>query len=412
MNATAACPTDSRFVAFQTQKFFGNLDGLRAISILAVIWHHAAGASMQGGLALLQAGNRGVNLFFVISAFLISTLLIRSKRAGPIDIPRFWCRRALRILPLYYLMLLVYALAVAFGEKDMAARDGFFEHVKWFATFTSNWFVSLDEGERVIFYFAWSLAAEEQFYLCWPWIEKAFAGMRPALIALGALCVTQVVGAVYAAGHKLILLKIVSSVPAAILMGVMLAHIMDTPRGFAAIARIAGHRGSAIVALLITAAALQFENYFGQGTEIIIGLALTWLVATCVVSETNDLSKALQARPLAWIGKISYGIYLMHILCIALVKSRLGVTAASHPGLLFVCSSALSVAVASISYLTYERAFLRIKERSFSAKPAPAPKATNAPSAGLPATSAAPSLVALAANRDAVAAPVSSTAPS
>lgn len=356
-------PLRPAFPSFQSQRFFGSLDGLRALSIAAVIWHHAASEFFPAWVPLVHSGNRGVNLFFVISAFLISTLLIRGKRSGGLHIPRFWCRRALRILPLYYAMLLVYVAAVVFTERDAVARSGFFAHLPYFASFTSNWFVPLDG--RVIFYFAWSLAAEEQFYLCWPWIERAFTGAHAALLALGGLVVSQVAGQVWNATHALFLLKIVSSVPAAILLGVVLAHVLDSPRGFRAVSAIAGRRGAGVLALGGVVAVLALEPWLGAFGEVAVALSLAALVATCVVREDNDLAPVLGWRPIAWIGTISYGIYLMHPLCIAVGRALLGRAGVHRPVPLFLVALALSVVVASLSFVTFERFFLRLKDRVF-----------------------------------------------
>src|SRR6185369_11900809 len=96
----------------------------------------------------------------------------------------------LRIFPLYFVVLLVYVASVALFEHDASARQGFFSNLRYFATFTSNWFVAHDSS-RVIFYFAWSLAAEEQFYLCWPWIERFLPRWGPVAVALALTALAQ-----------------------------------------------------------------------------------------------------------------------------------------------------------------------------------------------------------------------------
>ncbi|HVU34834.1 MAG TPA: acyltransferase [Opitutaceae bacterium] len=357
------------YLAFKQRRYFTCLDGLRALSILAVIWHHAAAPAFGSRVPLLHEGNRGVNLFFVISAFLISTLLLRAKARGTLNVPRFWARRALRILPLYYGMLAVYALLVFAVEHDVAARQGFFAHIPYFATFTSNWFVDLD-SPRVIFYFAWSLAAEEQFYLCWPWIERALGKLWPAVVALGALVVTQAAGLMYLhADRQGLALRIVSSVPSAILLGVVLAHVLDRPWGFRWAMRIAGRRGSAIGAMAVVLAVLSVERRVGFFGELLVAIALTLLVASCVVREDNDLAAFLRWPSVAWIGTISYGVYLMHVLCLRAVRGALARVHLESPLIVFAATVVLSIGVASLSYLTYERFFLRLKERWFGEKP-------------------------------------------
>lgn len=384
---------DRAYDRFRQVRFFSCLDGLRAISILAVIWHHTAAPAVSGHLGLLHRGNRGVTLFFVISAFLISTLLLRAKERGTLHVPRFWARRALRILPLFYAVLAVYVAVVTFVERDAVARQGFFANLPAFATFTSNWFVELD-SPRVIFYFAWSLAAEEQFYLCWPWIERFCSRSGPVLIALGGLVASQVAGYVFTSGFSDAFgLKVLASIPAAILLGVVLAHTLHSRRAFAWLWSLVGRRGSAVLAAAFVAVALSAEPVLGFPGELVTAFALTWLVSSCVVREDNDLAPVLRVRALAWIGTVSYGIYLVHMLSVSVVRRLLASGGIVSPFADFAGGALLSLAVASVSYWTFERFFLRLKERWFAEAPVrpvtgPAPLvAADAASAASPVAS-------------------------
>lgn len=241
---------------FRATRFFGSLNGLRALSILAVLWFHTV--PWDRG-TLLGQGNKGVTLFFAISGFLIVTLLLRQKeKLGTIDLRNFWGRRALRIFPVYYLALALYVVLVALVERDPAARSTFWNNLPAFATFTSNWFVDL-ENARVIFYFAWSLAAEEQFYLLWPLVERFARGRRPLLIAGIVLLVTQAVAVAWPlASRGALPLRVLTSVPAAILFGVMLAHLLHEPRTFRWVWAVLGRRGSAFGVAVVAALALAF----------------------------------------------------------------------------------------------------------------------------------------------------------
>src|SRR5215210_4095717 len=131
---------------YRSTRFFASLDGVRCLSILAVIWHHCGWNKAPEGWAVLSTGYLGVDLFFVISGFLITTLLLRERQdTGRISLRDFYIRRTLRIFPLYYTVIGLYVLTV--------------------------------------FVFGCSLATEEQFYLLWPTIEKALKGMAiPAII--------------------------------------------------------------------------------------------------------------------------------------------------------------------------------------------------------------------------------------
>lgn len=390
--SSARDATAHSYGRFRNVRFFSCLDGLRAFSIIAVIWHHRASSAVSADLGFLHRGNRGVTLFFAISAFLISTLLLRAKEKGAICVPRFLARRALRILPLFYGVLAIYVVFVAFVERDAVAAREFLANLPAFATFTSNWFVTLD-GPRVIFYFAWTLAAEEQFYLCWPWIERYLSNWWPVVVAIAALVISQGIGFAFAGNYADSLpLKIAASVPAAILLGVILAHTLNSRRGFGWLMAVAGRRGSAVAAVVVVAGALAAEPALGFGGELLTSLAMALLVATCVVREDNDLAPLLRLRPIAWIGTVSYGIYLMHMLSVGAARRALALAGVASPYADFAAGAILSIAIATVSYWTFERFFLRLKDRWFAdaparLKPAAASKAAarHAVPSGLPA---------------------------
>jgi len=359
---------------YRKTRFFSSLDGLRALSILAVIWHHTASASAAH--AILHEGNQGVNLFFVISGFLIVTLLLRAKaRSGTFSLAKFWGRRSLRILPVYYGVLGLYVGVVFFLERTPVYRQAFFGNLPAFATFTSNWFVSL-KNPRVIFYFAWSLAAEEQFYLVWPWFERYLRGAWPLLAALTALLVTQGVAIATLAQNPAALplaLRIISSVPATILLGVVLAHLLDAPASFRLLYGITGHRGSALTALLLTLAALGARPSLGPAADLVTAASMMMLVAACVVREDNDLARILSTPVVAWVGKVSYGMYLFHMFAVNAIHRLLSPLGFSSPYLIFAGGVLLAVGMASLSYRFFESRLLKVKDRLFRENAAPSP---------------------------------------
>lgn len=355
---------NTAYKTFKYTRFFGSLDGLRALAIIAVIWHHTAGPATS--FPLLHRGNNGVALFFAISGFLIVTLILRSKeRKGSFSLVNFWGRRALRIFPIYYAVLAVYSLLVWKFERDPVYSSAFFANLPAFATFTSNWFVNLN-NPRVIFYFAWSLAAEEQFYLVWPWIEKLSGKLWPAFIAIAALVLTSAVGLIYGRSAETNLpLKMITSIPAAILLGVLLAHALNSAKSFSFLNSLLGRRGSALGALILSVLALYYCGSLGGPGEILIGICLTLFVGACVIREDNDLSVLLGFKPIAWVGTVSYGMYLIHMICVNLIRKALSGFHIASPFLDFAGGCILAIAFASVSYLTYERFFLKMKDRFF-----------------------------------------------
>lgn len=335
-----------QFQEFQARRHFGSLDGLRCLSILAVIWHHTGGRAFPDSV-LLQHGPYGVSLFFVISGFLITTLLLREKRrSGDIGMKNFIVRRTLRIFPLYYTVLLAYTLLVLALEHSSPEGQGFLSNLKYYATYTSNWFVPLTDG-RVIFYFAWSLATEEQFYLVWPWVEKFFRSV-PAVLVMVLVVAASVYWNVLAF--------------AAVGMGVLLAHLLDSPRGHAFALPLFRRRWAAPLLVLALLGVMAWPPA-GDAAPLAV---MTLLVGSTVIREDHWLRPLLAQRAVAKIGQVSYGMYLMHMLAYNVVKKALRVLGAEgieHWALVFVLTAALAYAAAFLSFRYYESVFLRMKHR-------------------------------------------------
>jgi peptidoglycan/LPS O-acetylase OafA/YrhL len=334
---------DKLYRDFRDSSHFPLLDGLRCLSIVAVVWFHAVGKTFSP--IILSRGNFGVSLFFVISGFLITTLLLRERsKTGNISLGRFYVRRSLRIFPLYYGMLVVYVVLVAAIERGSEPGHQFWQNLPYFATYTSNWFVPLN-SDRVIFFFAWSLAVEEQFYLFWPWVLKLNGGLLLAATVAGTLIVMNwLISALY-------------GISAEICLGAIAAILLHHPRSFGWVRACLGWSGSPLVAFAGMLLALAFD-----GTPAIaIGVAMTWLVIACVLQPGDWLlGQLLTNRFVVHVGTVSYGIYLLHLLCINLVKR--GLDLESGP-LLFLLALPVSVATATVSYRFFETPFLRLKDR-------------------------------------------------
>ena len=344
---------------FLSRSYFPLLDGLRCLSIVAVVWFHAAGGTQAPGI--LSRGEEGVSLFFVISGFLITTILLREQSTvGGISLKRFYLRRTLRIFPLYYAMLALYAMLVAIIEKQTPAGDQFWRNLPYFLTYTSNWFVLLG-ADRIIFFFAWSLATEEQFYLFWPWVVKATRGPGlPIAAMLGLLALHY--GTIFAAADGAfapvpLLTRALISLSPPICFGAIAAVLVHRPLTFRWIERWLGRRWSASAALAATLTALAFDETQG----VVLYAAMTWLVVACSVRSDDVLLRAALTNPFVMhVGHVSYGIYLMHMLCINIMRR---LVAAQEGPLIFVLALALSIAAATISYRFFEAPILRWKDR-------------------------------------------------
>jgi peptidoglycan/LPS O-acetylase OafA/YrhL len=321
---------------------FASLDGLRAIAILAVIWHHTASRFFYS-ITIAGRGPMGVNLFFVISGFLITTLLLRERqRTGDISIRNFIIRRALRIFPVYYTVLLVYTALVLVVERGSPGGTAFMHNLVFYVTYTSNWFVPLSDA-RVIFYFAWSLAVEEQFYFVWPWIEKKM-GWHLASLTIVLLFT--------------LFAWLDVNVFACILMGVAMAHVLHHSRSHAWVFFL-GARGMPVAGAGLVILSLAVPGV----PEYLIYLALALFVSTCVIREDHWLAPVLQFKPLVAVGQVSYGLYLLHMLSCNVVKRAGGAWISDQPLVLFVATAAVAFVVAWISYRYFESYFLRFKKR-------------------------------------------------
>jgi peptidoglycan/LPS O-acetylase OafA/YrhL len=355
--------TRSAFARYKATQRFQSLDALRAFAIVAVIWHHTFANAFSSPIA--YEGRHGVKLFFVISGFLIVTLMLRSQE-GPhgFSLMKFWGRRALRILPIYYTVLAVYVVLVRLTDHSPAAAD-FFHNLPYFATFTSNWFVS--PSDRTIFFFSWSLASEEQFYLLWPLVEVLIPSRRLKLALLGVLAIASQV-AIANSGMTLdssLPSRILTSVALGLLLGTGLAHALNNKSSFALAYRLIGRRGSALGCAAFVIVTAIVSPYLDAAGDILVTVALLLLVASTVIREDNDLAGALRWQPVVWVGTVSYGMYMLHMLSVNVVRRGMHVAHIGSSAIEFIVAAALACALASLSFLYYERKFLVLKDRFF-----------------------------------------------
>jgi peptidoglycan/LPS O-acetylase OafA/YrhL len=347
-------PAENVHARYLATRTFGSLDGLRAISILAVVWHHTHGALV--GWPIAGRGFLGVDLFFVISGFLIVTLLLRERRrTGTTSIRKFYLRRFLRIFPPYYLTL-AFVAAVAFlkpGSGSALLRRELpyaFFYVANMVPMTS------------LLAITWSLSVEEQFYLVVPALEKSARRFAPYLL-LGAWVLVSLPPFGLFPGLPLPpFFREATFGP--ILLGVLLAHVLDDPRGFRRIYRALGHPAAPLAALgaALLACSIPADDISGW-IRLLIHFTLTILVASCVVRERHALSPVLETWVLRRIGAVSYGIYLYHLLVRHLVDKALTRAQLDWQMLLFLGTSLATWAVAELSYWAYESRFLALKAR-------------------------------------------------
>jgi len=236
-----------------------------------------------------------------------------------------------------------------------------------YLTYTSNWFVDL-HGERVIFYFAWSLATEEQFYLFWPYIQKRFSFWTPVWIMSLLLLVTYLASFGYLGLTEGFFLTVLKSIMPGICLGSILAHLLHHKRTFPVVMKVLGHRWSAplfLVALVAYCALPTIDDWMVHALGVL-------LVGSCVGREDHFLRRPFDWAPIRWMGVISYGMYMLHMLAknaFSTLWGKLGFSLESpllgiHPAVLeFLGTTALVVMAATVSFKTFEAYFLRLKSR-------------------------------------------------
>jgi peptidoglycan/LPS O-acetylase OafA/YrhL len=338
------------------------LDGLRAVAVLAVVASHTWPAVVPGGGA-------GVDLFFVLSGFLITTLLLEEHAsAGVVSLARFYARRALRLLPaLAAAILFAVVLVTAFAPELLHSTiaDGVAT-----AADVSNWPIGFqaDAHQASFLAYTWSLSLEEQYYLAWPLLLCILLRLGGRHAALGVTLTAIVLVSV----HRLVMGMTVGLSPDlyyrtdtradTLLVGSALA-LMPTWRARPQV------RWAATAVLVATALGYRGPSAYPimvDGGFLLVAVAAAGVVTSSVTAAPW---RALRWSPLVGTGRISYGIYLYHYPISRVVHDWMGI----GPTCLVV-TLLLTLALSTLSYRYLERPFLRLKGRVAAPQPAaPAP---------------------------------------
>ena len=341
------------------------LDGLRAIAVLLVCWHHWMPRRYHLGI---NWGATGVDLFFVLSGFLITGILLSCRRALEegrqgvgFTARRFYARRFLRIFPLYYAVLALASVALTLEPAILVSL--------WTYTFNlvGAWKGAL--SGRLISHF-WSLAVEEQFYLLWPWVillvpRRALVPLVWATIAVGPLSRWLL----FRAGAPFDAMRMVTTSCLDLLAAGALFAILAERHGLAAVVRgrLARATGLAGAALLLWGTAIQVRGAGGAGASALEVLVVytrwpffAWLVLAAARGFEGALGRLLSARPMLYVGKVSYGVYVFH--AFALVLDRVGL-AGFHPLVRCAVYLAFTLVVSALSWSLFESRLNALKER-------------------------------------------------
>jgi len=355
-----------------------SLDGLRGIAILAVMLCNAW---------YLPGGFLGVDIFFVLSGFLITALLLQEwQHTGTIRLGAFYARRALRLLPALFTLLAVVLLAP--GLFYLSAPP--WKDAAIAAFYATNWVNAFGLRKLAILDHTWSLTVEEQFYVLWPPLVLALLALR---IRRRWILAMVVLGIGASTGLRLLLWDGPASINRlyygldtrfdALLVGCLVALLMSwdliprTRKAVTAIRVIAGACAPVLVLLLVTADRESRLTYHGLSTIACAAVAGVLLHVVYCPSRFRIL--VLENAPIVWIGRISYGLYLWHnpIFVDLLNSTRMAKLGLSGlPAL--VVRFILAFAVAALCFYLIERPFLRLKRRFGGAGAAAPPSAPGA----------------------------------
>ncbi len=366
-------PTASAYAAFKNSSYFPSLNGIRAICAMMVIKEHAQwkiGSAPQ----MIEWGFLGVDMFFVISGFLIVTLLLRERdRAGQIDLKQFYVRRTLRIFPIYYLVIAcLFVLAVATYGHSTKTWDLY----KWSFPIFLLYLQDLVPISLGLLFHTWSLAMEEQFYLVWPSVERFLRAslVVPVLLVLIVICqlcnfgfFADAITSIYGPDGVRRPLFLITFTP--ILLGVLAAHAMHDPKIGQALTGALRNRW---IPPLLLAAAMLICEYSGQlqgVTRLLVHVLFCLMLMAMVINPHGIFSRTLQSRVMFYLGSISYGIYLYHTFILSVVVrvcELCGIALA--PSMLFLVGAPAAIAVAAISFKYFETPVMKLRHRNVGSK--------------------------------------------
>jgi peptidoglycan/LPS O-acetylase OafA/YrhL len=309
-------------------------DGMRGIGFLLVITAHIPSVPLFGYLQ----GWTAVWLFFAISGYLVTMLMMREENSrGRVAFGPFLVKRFFRIVPAYWMAILIYGLACFALPPFAEDYDAFMARLPYFLTFMPEY---ANATGYSIFTHSWTVGVELKFYLLFPPIVFLMikdANWRFAVTAVMAALLTAE-GSFNAQSY------------CAILCGVMLALALERPRGYAVIASLT--RVPVAVPLGFVVALFVMLRYTEQLTAV--ALVATYLVAFTIVQQ-GALLRILAWPPLVYLGQRSYGAYLLHFLAIRIGYLAFGNDTATG-GLLTACFClAVTVPAAELMYRAIER---------------------------------------------------------
>jgi peptidoglycan/LPS O-acetylase OafA/YrhL len=362
------------------------LDTVRGVAILLVLFFHGFGGFGTAGLTgfsrlfvlATTTGWTGVNLFFVLSGFLITGILIDGKEK-PNYYKNFYIRRALRILPGYYMLLVLLWILPRIGVVDRPISWGYIALCFVYLSNVTNFFgVPMQYGPL------WSLAVEEHFYLVWPTAVRFFSRRKLAYLAVVIFLACPLLRAI-AFGSKSSIVQVqnppytwlvADGLAAGSLMAIFLRRANTTRRSVTWVALLTMGSALLLIAVGMPFGILLSRTLLGGGSLrlTVLNLFFTGILGTMLLVGTSGRQSLVQWPVLRFLGDISYGLYLIHMLAFdafdhlayLYVPSLRWKAVQGHFGLMllrFVIAAGVAVFIAFLSRRTFEEKFLTLKDQ-------------------------------------------------
>jgi peptidoglycan/LPS O-acetylase OafA/YrhL len=361
-----------------------SLDGLRGIAVLSVLTLHAY---VPNPLTIIGAKERffgiggflGVDIFFVLSGFLITALLLQEwERNGKISFSKFYARRALRLLPALFVFLLV-CVTYTVGFRARQESVGALRDIVIIVFYVSNWVPINIYPLRHL----WSLAVEEQFYLLWPILLVALMllvnklKLRRSWIViflLGLIAVVAINRALMFAqfGYTVRVYQGLDTRADSLLVGCLIAFLASwtiLPKKLWFL-RLVKAMATAVTVLLLYMGlrAKITDGYLYNGGFTVVALSVGLIITSLLVSPIKLFTLILEWSVLVWIGRLSYGIYVWHKLAYVILDPMMPLlprrSETMHDIVLpLAIKIGVSLLIASISFYLIEQPLLRLKRR-------------------------------------------------
>ena len=352
------------------------LDAIRFFLFAGVFFHHAfdgsanetyAKSALAIGTILQSLQNMTgfcLSFFFFLSSYLITRLLqIEKERTGTLDLPRFYLRRMLRLWPLYVTYLLIAAFYSVLSTGHLH-RPGLLGAM---LLFTGNWYLIVNGSAfSILFFHLWSISVEEQFYVVFPFIARRFSAAQVkcgcVILCVAALSCSGTLAALHFTVHQVWLNSLVESLffASGVFYGLQTSRSAEQKKS--ARGALSGIGAGLLFWALGASTNIIEPTYHLQAWQTVFGYAAGDVGCAFILWGTLQVPASWLSRPIVYLGRVAYGLYVFHMLILTLVHQFIP----RHllpMGFSLLIAFGLTIVVGILSYEFFEKPFLRLKHR-------------------------------------------------